>query len=253
MSIQDAVILSELQRASFGTAPVAIVASLPLLERVVSYHLAAMSGDAKLADFGDSHSKSGFAVATLEAALLRRIARDDASLPLSMAPCQARQFNAAVYGSFGIYVEPWHISPHLAPLSSQLASLAANCTADVPAEPLGKTKVAVFLNGQSATLRVPLVSRTAHEPLCFDHLCVDTELPSIADNIPYSSLALQARPSDWIKSEIDFGTIIWSAWGCRLLSEFGYGTIATALPNDPSDTRRLEFLDNGPAGARPRR
>ena len=40
MSIQDAVILSELQRASFGTAPVAIVASLPLLERVVSCHLA---------------------------------------------------------------------------------------------------------------------------------------------------------------------------------------------------------------------
>ena len=69
-------------------------------------------------------------------------------------------------------------------------------------------------------LRVPLFNASSKPP-CFDQLCVDTQLPSIADNIPYSDLALQARPSDWIKSEVDFGTVQWSAWGSRLLSEFG--------------------------------
>lgn len=100
LSIQDAALLSEMMLAAFGEAPAAIVSSLPVIERVVSYHLAAMSGDAKLVDFGDSHSKSGFAVATLKAASLSRIALNDASLPLKMTSCQARRFNAAVYGSF---------------------------------------------------------------------------------------------------------------------------------------------------------
>ena len=48
------------------------------------------------------------------------------------------------------------------------------------------------------------------------------------------------------RPQVDFGTVIWSAWGNRLLSEFGYGTIATAV--GPWDTRRLMFIDNSPAG-----
>ena len=45
---------------------------------------------------------------------------------------------------------------------------------------------------------------------------------------------------------MDFATFIWSAWGTRLISEYGYGTIATAV--GPWDTRRYEYIDNNPAG-----
>ena len=57
---------------------------------------------------------------------------------------------------------------------------------------------------------------------------------------------LAARDSAFIKSELDFGTFVWSAWGARLLSDFGYGTIAATLGG--SDYRRVEFIDNNPAG-----
>jgi hypothetical protein len=119
LSIQDAALLSEMMLAAFGEAPAAIVSSLPVIERVVSYHLAAMSGDAKLVDFGDSHSKSGFAVATLKAASLSRIALNDASLPLKMTACQARRFNAAVYGSF-VTVSHSNMLPSYYPVHSDL-------------------------------------------------------------------------------------------------------------------------------------
>ena len=70
--------------------------------------------------------------------------------------------------------------------------------------------------------------------------------PSLADNIPYSFLALQARPNSYSHSEVDFGTFTWSAWGVRLISEYGYGTIATAVGQ--WDFRRYEYIDNNPAG-----
>ena len=42
-------------------------------------------------------------------------------------------------------------------------------------------------------------------------------------------LALQARDNAFEHSEVDFGSLVWSAWGARLLTDFGYGTIATAV------------------------
>ena len=60
--------------------------------------------------------------------------------------------------------------------------------------------------------------------------------------VPYAFLALQARPNSFSHSEVDFGTLVWSAWGARLLADFGYGTIATAVGE--WDTRRYEYIDN---------
>lgn len=45
---------------------------------------------------------------------------------------------------------------------------------------------------------------------------------------------------------MDFGTFTWSAWGVRLISEYGYGTIATAVGQ--WDSRRYQYIDNNPAG-----
>ena len=244
------------QRASFGEAPRAIATSLSLLEGAIRFQLASLAGDGRMVDFGDSHALAGYSPRTLELAAARRIVLDERGAPLAMTPCQARELCAGMYGSFGIYVDPWRISPVLATLSAELAMLAANCTAAAPAEPLGSATVTAFLDGGFAALRVPLMAARPNRsapPPCFapnggraEPFCIDRAMPSLADAIPYSLLALNGRPSSFIKSEIDFGTVTWSAWGSRLLSEFGYGTIATTQGGD--DTRRMAWLDNNPAG-----
>ena len=249
MSLEDAVDLAAKQLASFGSAPAAISVSTSNLERVVRYHLASMMGDGYLVDFGDSHASRGFSPRTFEAALARRIVADDPSAPLALSACQARELNAAMYGSFGVYVDPWRIAPQLASLSTALAELSCQCTATSPSLPLGSYSATLFPQSGYASLRLPLLqswNASGGAPCFGEDMCINTELPSRADFLPYSTLALQARPSSWIKSEVDFGTVVWSTWGARLLSEFGYGTIATT--SNAWDTRRLAYLDNNPAG-----
>lgn len=75
-----------------------------------------------------------------------------------------------------------------------------------------------FENGGYARLLSPLLETTSQD-LCFSGKCIDAALPSLWDNIPYSSVFLQARPNTFAHSEVDFGTFIWSAWGTRLISE----------------------------------
>ncbi|CAK9003058.1 Hypothetical protein (Fragment) [Durusdinium trenchii] len=103
-------------------------------------------------------------------------------------------------------------------------------------------------DGGYASMRIPLLPPGTVFP-CFgsgiSEICIQVE-PSLADNIPYSFLALQARPNSHSHSEVDFGTFTWSAWGARLISEYGYGTIATAIGE--WDLRRYEYIDNNPAG-----
>jgi hypothetical protein len=69
---------------------------------------------------------------------------------------------------------------------------------------------------------------------------------SLSSHTPYSKLALQAKSSALSHTEVDFGTLVWTAWGVQLLGEHGYGTIATSIYD--VDTRRLAQVDNNPAG-----
>ena len=94
MSIEDAVELSEMQRAAFGEAPRAIRASITLMEGAIPFHLASLSGDGRMIDFGDSHAIAGYTPRTLELAAARRIMLNNHSGPLKLEPCQARELCA---------------------------------------------------------------------------------------------------------------------------------------------------------------
>ena len=105
---------------------------------------------------------------TLLAASFRRIYDGDPDAPLALSACGASKFNAAAYGSFGR--DPWTCDPALAPLSTQLASLVAQCSESAHA-PLGGREVKRFAEGGFATMQV-----RADEPRAFHRL----RMPSIA-------------------------------------------------------------------------
>ena len=157
----------------------------------------------------------------------------------------AREYSAALYGSGGLYEDPWRISPEL--LSLNLTRLVASCST-AATQPLGAALQRIFSEGGYASMRLPLLAPGDTFP-CFgsdtSEVCVKGK-PSLVDNVPYSFLALQARPNSYSHSEVDFGTFTWSAWGVRLISEYGYGTIATAVGQ--WDFRRYEYIDNNPVG-----
>lgn len=130
---------------------------------------------------------------------------------------------------------------------------------------LGGASKVVFRKGGYGAIRTPLLSSNASRYLADDEkLCFQTTGAtsvhkrgancitepgrnpengvSLAALTPYSFLAVQAKSNLLPHSEIDFATIVWTAWGERLLSEHGYGTIATV------DRRRLDQADNNPTG-----
>ena len=133
---------------------------------------------------------------------------------------------------------------------------AARCSSvATPAQPLGAPTVSLFPAGGFGAIRLPLLAALdeggqPHAAPCFGSgsqlRCVTASQPSLFDNVPYAYLALNARPNSFAHSEVDFGSIIWSCWGQRLISDFGYGTIATAVGE--WDMRRYEQIDNNPAG-----
>ena len=252
MSITGLIQAAIVQNASFGAPPDAI--DVLALRNVVKYHLASMDSSGYAIDFGDSWANRGWSsVQTLEAAMAARIV---SGVPLSVLDaaidgCQVRAFSASIYGSGGIYEDPWQLVPELFEL--ELGKRAKNCSlTSARSQPLGGAVTELFQAGHYAAMRLPLLpaSDGASPPPCFgsgsSERCIDATKPSIFDNVPYTSLALQARPNSWAHSEVDFGTIVWSAWGSRLLSDFGYGTIATSVGQ--WDTRRYSAIDNNPAG-----
>jgi len=255
MSIHGLIETAVVQRLSFGAAPLAI--DVPMLRKVVQYHVASMSTDGYLVDFGDSHAKRGWDdVSTYTASAAATIVTGTPleTSPPSLEDCDVRRLSASLYGSGGVYDEPWNIDPAL--LHLRLGNRTRACgSVATPAQPLGGRSVTLFTEGGFGAMRLPLLPThngdgSARAPPCFGtgshQRCVIDRMPSLFDNVPYVYLALQARPNSFAHSEVDYGSIIWSAWGSRLLSDFGYGTIATAVGQ--WDTRRYEQIDNNPAG-----
>ena len=68
---------------------------------------------------------------------------------------------------------------------------------------------------------------------------------SIAANTPYAFLAVEGKGNAKPHAEIDFGSLIWTAWGMRFLSEHGYGTISSL----GTTQQRYAQVDNNPAGS----
>jgi len=244
MSIEGQMAMASICRAGWGFAPEAI--AVEVLQKTASFMIASMSSDGYTIDFGDSHRKRGWSnqLALIEAAMAPISVKGEQTISASLTAKQIRAFSAALYGSGGVYSNPWRVRGHV--LKLDLVS-GLRVTPQNTAKPLGVSSIDLFQEGGYARMLAPLLNEaSANESICFQSLCIDPSLPSLSENIPYSSMFLQARKNIYAHSEVDFGSIIWSAWGSRLLSDFGYGTISTSV--NQWDMRRYNKLDNNPAG-----
>ncbi|KAL1503504.1 hypothetical protein AB1Y20_011985 [Prymnesium parvum] len=250
MSISGLLQMASMQRPSFGAAPEAV--DVDALRAVVRYQLASMATDGYAVDFGDSHSRRGWTeTSTLDAAMASQIVLDaptHARQP-SIDACELRAHSASAYGSSSTGVDPWVLDPALLDLNIS-ARVKSGCYDAHASRPLGGPRISLFPDGGYAAIRLPLLPENRSGAPCFgsgaQQRCIDPSRPSLFDNVPYVHLSLQARSNSFAHSEVDFGTLVWSAWGSRLISDFGYGTIATAVGD--WDTRRYEYIDNNPAG-----
>jgi len=168
------------------------------------------------------------------------------------------------------YNSPDDFPPELAKNWTDIIASCRNSNSNVSegsvlSQPLGGFEDIVLESGGYSALRTPLLPRNssaytnnAAGEICFQPGTTDTSgdtagclsgdstALTLSANSPYSVLALEAKSSSSPHSEVDFGTFVWTAWGTRLISEHGYGTIATSVAT--TDTRRFEDVDNNPAG-----
>jgi hypothetical protein len=182
--------------------------------------------------------------------------------------CLVKRWMSGAY--FQSYNSPDDFPPELAKDWTDIIASCGNSNSNasidsVLTQPLGGLEDIVLESGGYAALRTPLLPRnssayTKHAAgeICMQPEATDTSGDSagcfssdsaaltLSANSPYSVLALEAKSSGSPHSEIDFGTFVWTAWGTRLISEHGYGTIATSVAT--TDTRRFEDVDNNPAG-----
>ena len=94
--------------------------------------------------------------------LAPKIVRDSEQTE-ALTPCGAREYCAALYGSGGLYEDPWRISPEL--LSLNLTDLVLQCSVSA-SQPLGAQTVRVFRDGGYASIRTPLLAAESSLP-CF--------------------------------------------------------------------------------------
>jgi len=201
----------------------------------------------KRASSRDSWDERGFGRPSLvaEAVIAPTIINGDAVSAL-INSSQMRVISSSAYGSGGFYGNPWRKRGAVMQFNDLPDARASPMYAS---QPLGPQSISVFPQGGYARFLSPLLSTDTSTPICFsgNEDCIgSTYGPNLWENIPYNSISIQARDNSFAHSEVDFGTFIWSAYGSRLISEFGYSTIATSISEE--DMRRYEQHDNNPAG-----
>ena len=181
-----------------------------------------MAPDGLLIDFGDSWAKRGWYSFTGLTMMLVNEGYLDA--PSEPEPCAVQRFFSNKYYYHGM-VDPWRATPLLA---RDWYSVVEDC--DLSQQD-GQVEISVHPDGGWGGIRTIQVGAT--------------ELAKIESHsqrftqADHTFLAVSAVPSSFIHTELDFGSIVWSAYGNRLLADSGYGDLNSnryeTEPDHPPD------------------
>ncbi|MCB9676272.1 MAG: DUF5011 domain-containing protein [Alphaproteobacteria bacterium] len=178
---------------------------------VADWYVQNLAPDGRMVDFGDSWDKIGFTVTEpLEALLIDEIVGTAPLGSVAPDPCTVRLYMANKYYDHGLR-NPWDIEPALARDWSAITGQCASLPTGVQAT--------LFPSGGTGSLRTTVPGATT--------LGSDTGSPRYAQ-MDQTFAAISAIPNTNPHREIDLGALIWSAYGHRLLWDFGYGDIGVA-------------------------
>lgn len=191
--------------------------------------LAFMGPDGYTIDFSDSWPVKGWgSFMPLLAHMTNPVTGD---IDLDPDPCFSAEFFNNKYYYHGLS-DPWYIHPALA---QDWASILAACPTNDPL-PNG-IELNTWETGGWGSIRIGLPNSTtlgsSQDPISRFH------------QMDQVMLAMSAIPNTYPHTELDFGTVVWIAYGNRLLKDFGYGTISSLQYQINPDY--LTF-DNNPVG-----
>jgi len=168
-----------------------------------------MSPDGRWVDFGDTYAYEGWnSMAVLDAALVSESIGVTATGTAEFSPCWLADFftNNGTSMQKG-FENPWFLSPSLA---RDWAALVEQCQ---PPQSPPTTMASVYPQVGLGVLR-----QTTDTPNTF----ADPSVPLLAQ-AHQTYLAVNGIYSGYPHTEMDFGTLLWSAYGNRLLFDWDYG------------------------------
>ncbi|MDP6946041.1 MAG: hypothetical protein QF464_17970, partial [Myxococcota bacterium] len=218
----------QLYKGSFGTPHF-----MPWdhLEAAGHWYIDTMAPDGWTLDFGDSNKTHAWGTsAPLMATLAREWALDE---PTGIDPCLAQAYWARKYYGHG-FNKPWMMHSWMA---RDWPAIIAACDVEPP-----PAEITTYPVGGWSMLKTytPGVSGLT-EGLAPTHKGRDADK---------TLLAASSVPNTYAHMESDFGTLIWSAQGSRLLADIGYGSQSKDIYSIQKkiDDVVYEQSDNNPMG-----
>jgi cytochrome c peroxidase len=204
------------------------------IAKTSNWYLNFMAPDGQMVDFGDSWAKRGWSTLDpLHMLLWQEMIGQESIGNVNIDPCIAHEYFSNKWFYRGMD-DPWSVQPSMA---RDWISLVNQCQQQVS----NSTQISLFEQAQTGALRTFLPGAT--------ELAKQNNLRFAQADQTF--LAVSAVPNDFPHRELDFGGLIWSAYGNRLLYDFGYGEISKAAQKRPYLIKDgdLQLFDNLALGA----
>ena len=228
VSFDPLVQVSRLAESSFG-----LELQSPPWERMEDFSnwaLAFMGTDGYTIDFGDSWAKKGWS--TFMPLLAHMVDPLTGRFDKAPDPCFAYRFFNNKYYFYGV-TDPWTV--HTALSQDWPAILAACPTGN---QPLSGMEIDTWDIGGWGSIRIGLPGSTSIGSQV-------TTGPSLYAQHDQVMLTTSAIPNSSSHTEMDFATMVWIAYGNRLLVDYGYGSIGSNRYETYPD---YQTFDNNPTG-----
>ncbi len=204
-ALNPTMLVTRMFRRSFGVDPHFM--AWDHLRKAGQWYTDLMATDGSTLDFGDSHTGVGWrANAPLAAALVDEWAFDK---PSTIDPCVARDYWAHKYYHHG-FTGPWTMHPWMA---RDWPAIIAACKAKSLA-----IQIRTYPDGGWSVIKTSQPGSSGlTKGLATNHKGHDADK---------TMLAASSVPNTYAHMEADFGSLIWSAYGSRLIADIGYGSQA---------------------------
>ncbi|MCH9740586.1 MAG: hypothetical protein K0U38_07070 [Epsilonproteobacteria bacterium] len=223
---------NNLMRQSFGQALASV--RWERIEKTKRWYLDFMVPDGKMADFGDSWDKRGWSTFDpLHMMLWEEMIGEKSIGTVQLDACEVYEYFSNIWFSKG-FEDPWSVQPSLA---RDWIAIVNECNQSST----NQTKQILFDQAESGVFKSYIPNATP--------LAENSNMRFSQAN--YTWLGFNGVPNDFPHRELDFGALIWSAYGNRLLYDFGYGEIGKTSSNQGYLVKdgETELWDNIALGA----